>query len=129
MRLKDPAEIDRVRRDALTRIRRRLVPGTTVNLTLTPQRPPLPPNRATASLVALATRIHGEIDRSLEPIAMGFGTDAGFAHDPAGEGPAVLEGLGVVGGRLHSPDEWADLESIPARLYLTVRLLEELARR
>ncbi|MEB3321715.1 MAG: glutamate carboxypeptidase [Synechococcaceae cyanobacterium] len=129
MRMKDLAEVERVRRDVRERIRRRHVPDTEVGFTLTPQRPPLPPNRATASLASLAARIHGEIGRTLEPIAMGFGTDAGFAHVPGGEGPAVLEGLGVVGGRLHSPDEWADLESIPARLYLSVRLLEELAAR
>ena len=41
---------------------------------------------------------------------------------------AALEGLGIVGDGLHSPEEWADLASVPPRLYLTVRLLETLAR-
>jgi glutamate carboxypeptidase len=43
---------------------------------------------------------------------------------PGSPSPAVLEGLGVVGGGLHSPDEWMDLGRLPARLYLVVRMLE-----
>ncbi len=128
MRMTRPGEVERVRREAQRRIGRTFVEGTTTSLALNPQRPPLPPNAATTQLAALAAAIYGEIGRELEPIAMGFGTDAGFAYDPEGEGPAVLEGLGVVGDRLHSPDEWMDLETIPARLYLTLRLLEEVAR-
>jgi glutamate carboxypeptidase len=125
MRLTDPAELARVRRQAAELVKRRFVAGTTAEIALQEQRPPLPPNPATRALAATATDIYAEIGRSLRTIAMGFGTDAGFAHDPAGDGPAVLEGLGIAGGRLHSPDEWADVASIPARLYLTVRLLEE----
>jgi glutamate carboxypeptidase len=55
---------------------------------------------------------------------MGYGTDAGFAFDAANVKPAVLEGLGIVGGGLHAPEEWADLDSVAPRLYLTVRMLE-----
>jgi glutamate carboxypeptidase len=36
----------------------------------------------------------------------------------------VLEGLGIVGGGLHTPDEWADTSSIAPRLYLTLKLIE-----
>jgi glutamate carboxypeptidase len=57
---------------------------------------------------------------------MRYGTDAGFAWQPGSVKPMVLDGLGIVGDRLHSPDEWADLDSITPRLYLTVRLLETL---
>ncbi len=128
MRMTQPGEVERVRQEAQRRIGRSFVAGTSTSLELNRQRPPLPPNPATARLAALAAGIYGEIGRELEPIAMGFGTDAGFAYVPGGEGPAVLEGLGVVGDRLHSPDEWTDLETIPARLYLTVRLLEEVAK-
>ncbi len=36
----------------------------------------------------------------------------------------VIDGLGIVGDKLHNPDEWADLDSIVPRIYLTVKLLE-----
>ena len=59
---------------------------------------------------------------------MRYGTDAGFAYHAGSAKPAVLEGLGIIGDGLHSPAEWADLESVAPRLYLTVRMLERLAR-
>ena len=37
---------------------------------------------------------------------------------------ALLEGLGIVGGGLHAPEEWADLDSVAPRLYLTLKLIE-----
>ena len=68
-----------------------------------------------------------EVSVTIEPVPMGFGTDAGFAYHPGSAKPVVLEGMGIVGDRLHSPDEWADLSSVVPRLYLTVRLLELLS--
>ena len=55
---------------------------------------------------------------------MRFGTDAGHAYNPANPKQTVLEGLGIVGDKLHSADEWGDLDSVVPRLYLTVMLLE-----
>jgi glutamate carboxypeptidase len=85
-------------------------------------------NPQTDRLAVLAQEIAQEIDVSLQPVPMRFGTDAGFAYHPKAPKPAVLEGLGIVGAGLHAPEEWADLRSIVPRLYLTVRLLEELGK-
>jgi glutamate carboxypeptidase len=60
---------------------------------------------------------------------MRYGTDAGFAFQAGRASPAVLEGLGVVGQGLHSPDEWADLESVVPRIYLSLRLVELISTR
>ena len=93
-----------------------------------PRRPPLARNPASEALALLARQIYAGLERPLEAVAVRYGTDAGIAFQPGSAKPAVLEGLGIVGDGLHSPDEWADLSSVPARLYLTVRLLEELGR-
>jgi len=126
MRYADPRELQRVQADAQRISAATLVPGTSARITLEAARPPFSRNAATDSLAARAVAIYGEIGRTLVPTAMRYGTDAGFAFQPGSAKPMVLDGLGIVGDRLHSPDEWADLDSIPARLYLTVRLLETL---
>jgi glutamate carboxypeptidase len=59
---------------------------------------------------------------------MRFGTDAGYADRPGSPKPAVLETLGVVGGRLHAPEEFAELESLVPRLYLTAQLIMRLSQ-
>jgi glutamate carboxypeptidase len=129
MRMSDSSEIARVQNDANQLIRKRLVPDTEVTLTVEQRRPPLSRNPHSERLGALAQRVYQELGRSIEPVGMRYGTDAGFAHHAGRAKPAVLEGLGIVGDRLHSPDEWADLDSVVPRLYLTVRMLEELSRR
>ena len=57
---------------------------------------------------------------------MRYGTDAGFAFNPQSAKPAVLETLGVIGDRIHSADEYMELDSIVPRLYLAVRLIQSL---
>ncbi len=79
-------------------------------------------------MAELARRVYQELGKSIEPVAMRYGTDAGFAYHPSNVKPAVLEGLGIVGDRLHSSDEWADLDSVAPRLYLAVRMLELLVK-
>ena len=124
MRMSDPAEVSRVQKVANDRIGKRLVPDTEVTVTVEPRRPPFSRNAPTDRLAALAGRVYRELGKSLEPVAMRYGTDAGFAYRAGSETPAVLEGLGVVGDGLHTDQEWADLDSVAPRLYLTVRLLE-----
>jgi len=128
MRMSNLAEIARVQRDANDVVRKRVVPDTEVTVSVEPRRPPFSRNAASEQLAALANRVYGEIGKSLEPVAMRYGTDAGFAYRPGSAAPAVLEGLGVVGDGLHTVDEWADLDSVPPRLYLTVRMLELLGK-
>lgn len=127
MRYSDPNELTRVQKDATRLVDRRLVPGAQVTVTVEPRRPPFTRNAASEGLASLAARAYRELGKSLEPVAMRYGTDAGFAAHAGSARPAVLEGMGIVGGGLHSPAEWADLESIVPRLYLTVRTLELLA--
>ncbi len=128
MRLSDMSEIQRVQNDADKIIQRKIIPDTEVTVNVESRRPPFSKNPQSDRLAALAARVYQELGKSLEPVAMRYGTDAGFAYHPGSAKPAVLEGLGIVGGGLHSPDEWADLDSVAPRLYLTVRMLESLAK-
>jgi len=127
MRFSEASELCRVQGQAEETIKKHRVPGTTVTVEVEDRRPPLSRNPASEALAATAQRIYREIGHSLEPAAMRFGTDAGLAYDPASGKPAVLETMGIVGQRIHSADEFADIDSIVPRLYLTVRMVQELS--
>jgi glutamate carboxypeptidase len=124
MRMADVAEIARVQRDADAVIAKKLVPETEVSVTVENRRPPFSRNAASDHLGVLAGQVYAELGKTIAPVAMRYGTDAGFAYHPGSGKPAVLDGMGIVGDRLHSADEWADIDSIAPRLYLTVRMLE-----
>ena len=126
MRMSDMDEINRVQNDANRIIQNRFIPETHVSVSVESRRPPFSRNPQSDRLAAMAHQIYQELGKTLEAVSIGFGTDAGFAHNPLSAQPVVLEGLGLVGDRLHSPEEWADLNSVAPRLYLTVRLLEVL---
>jgi len=127
MRLSETSELERVQRDADRIIQKRLIPETEVTVRVEDRRPPFTRNPASEKLATACDAVYREIDRRLEPAVMRYGTDAGFAYSPGGK-TVVLDGMGVLGDRLHSADEWADVESIAPRIYLTVRLLERLGR-
>ncbi len=124
MRMSDATELERVQNDANRLVQKHFIADTEVTVTVEPRRPPLPKNPSSERLALLAQRIYLGLGKNLEPVAMRYGTDAGFAYHPGSSKPAVLEGLGIVGDGLHTPDEWADLASVTPRLYLTVRLVE-----
>ncbi len=128
MRLADSNEIERVQQDATRISQQKLIPDTQVSVTVESRRTPFKKNPDTDRLASLAAKIFSELGKKIEPVAMRYSTDASFAFNPVGGKPAVLDGMGIVGDEIHTPGEWADLNSIPSRLYLTVRMLEILAK-
>lgn len=126
MRYSDLSESDRVLADAQRIAQKKLIDGTEVSLRLEKGRPPLAKNPGSDQLAKTAQALYGKIGRTIEPIAMRFGTDAGYAYVPGSEKPAVLETMGVVGAGLHADDEYIELSSIAPRLYLTVALIQQL---
>jgi glutamate carboxypeptidase len=128
MRYSELDETERVLADARRIIQQHLIPDTQTDITLERGRPPLLKNKSSLKLAALAARLYQEIGRELDPIAMRFGTDAGYAYQPGSAEPAVLETLGVVGGRLHSPEEFAEVGSLAPRLYLTAHMIMALSQ-
>jgi len=127
MRYSDISETERVLTDAQKIIGNKLIDDTRVELRVDKGRPPLAKNPASERLAETAQRLYGEIDQRIEPIAMRFGTDAGYAYVPDSDKPAVLETMGVVGAGLHSEDEYIELSSIAPRLYLTTAMIRALS--
>ncbi|SMS09565.1 Carboxypeptidase G2 [Pseudomonas viridiflava] len=127
MRYSDLSESDRVIADAQRIVQKKLIDGTEVSVRLEKGRPPLAKNPGSEQLAKTAQTLYGKIGRNIEPIAMRFGTDAGYAYVPGSEKPAVLETMGVVGAGLHADDEYIELSSIAPRLYLTVALIKQLS--
>ncbi|WP_312572014.1 M20/M25/M40 family metallo-hydrolase [Stutzerimonas balearica] len=127
MRYSDLSETERVLADGRRIIENRLIDDTRVELRIDKGRPPLADNPGSRSLAETAQRLYGEIDQDIEPIAMRFGTDAGYAYVPDSDKPAVLETMGVVGAGLHSEDEYLELASIAPRLYLTTAMIRALS--
>lgn len=127
MRYSDLSESDRVLADAQRLVQKKLIGDTEVTVRLEKGRPPLAKNAASEQLAKQAQALYAKIDRSIEPIAMRFGTDAGYAYVPGSDKPAVLETMGVVGAGLHADDEYIELSSIAPRLYLTVALIRRLS--
>jgi len=127
MRYSDISETERVLADAQKIIENKLIDDTRVELRVDKGRPPLAKNPASERLAETAQRLYGEIDQHIEPIAMRFGTDAGYAYVPDSDKPAVLETMGVVGAGLHSEDEYIELSSIAPRLYLTTAMIRALS--
>ena len=127
MRYSDLSGSDRVIADAQRIVQKKLIDGTEVSVRLEKGRPPLAKNPGSEQLAKTAQTLYGKIGRNIEPIAMRFGTDAGYAYVPGSEKPAVLETMGVVGAGLHADDEYIELSSIAPRLYLTVALIQQLS--
>ncbi len=127
MRYSDLSETERVLADGRRITEDRLIDDTRVELRIDKGRPPLADNPGSRRLAETAQRLYGEIDQDIEPIAMRFGTDAGYAYVPDSDKPAVLETMGVVGAGLHSEDEYLELASIAPRLYLTTAMIRALS--
>ena len=124
MRLSVLSELERVQNDANRITQQKMIPETQVAVRVENRRRPFSKNPNTDALAKKAQAIYQDIGKTLTPVAMRFGTDAGYAYNPANPKQTVLEGLGIVGDKLHSVDEWGDLDSVVPRLYLTVMLLE-----
>ena len=128
MRMSDVSELQRVQADADRIVQKKLIADTEVTVKVENRRPPFSRNAATDRLAATADGIYKELGKSIKPLAMRYGTDAGFAFHPGAAKPVVLDGMGIVGDRIHSSDEWADLDSVVPRLYLTVRMMEMMGK-
>ena len=128
MRMSDVGEIERVQKDADKIVQKKLIAETEVKVKVENRRPPFSKNADSDNLAETANNIYQELGKSIAPVSMRYGTDAGFAYNPKTNKPVVLDGMGIVGDRIHSSDEWADLDSVVPRLYLTVRMMEAMAK-
>jgi glutamate carboxypeptidase len=117
-------EYDRVMKDAERISKNRLVPDTKVQLSWFKGRPPFSRNDKTDALTAALQAIYaGELGLKLGVEGSGGGSDANYA---ASVGSIAVDGLGIVGGGDHGPDEYIELDSVVPRLYLLTRILMDI---
>lgn len=122
-------DYDRIERTLRERITNKLLPESTIELRFERRRPPLEVTDAGRALSAHAQRIYRELGRDLavHETPEGGGTDAAFAALEA-RGP-VIERMGLQGFGAHSTnDEYILIDSIAPRLYLSARLIVDLAQ-
>lgn len=125
VRAKTNDEFDRVERDLKERSKSSLVTDTSVTTRLERNFPPMAKNAGTDGLADKAQAIYGEIGRKLTLEASGGAADSSIA---AGAGVPTIDGLGIVGGEIHTPNEYAEVESVAPRLYLLARLMMEVSK-
>lgn len=88
--------------------------------------PAMPVTPAAEALAVRYVAAAAEVGFAVQAVTGGGVSDANHL---AGAGLTVLDGLGVVGGGLHGPEEWASLPSLPERAAAAALLLEGLATR
>ncbi|NWC07470.1 M20/M25/M40 family metallo-hydrolase [Pseudomonas agarici] len=120
-----PEEFDRVERDLARVSANKLIADTEVRTSLQRGLPPMSPTPAQDALATKAQAIYGEIGRKLTLEGSGGAADASLS---AAMGTATLDGFGIVGGGIHTEDEYAEVESVVPRLYLLTRMLMEITR-
>jgi glutamate carboxypeptidase len=111
------------------RIKNQLLPESRVSLVFERRRPPLQPTAASRALAAHAKAIYTEIGKELTvaDVSTGGGTDAAFAALKTSA--PVIEGFGLIGFGAHTTDaEYIVISSIEPRLYLTVRMIMDIAQ-
>lgn len=123
LRLMYNDEYERILQDAQKLAKKKLISDTQVKFDLFRGRPPFTKNDKTDRLVNTMQEIYAkELGMRLKVEGSGGGSDANYA---AIAGAIAVDGLGIVGGNDHSPDEYIELDSIVPRLYLLTRTLME----
>ncbi|WP_339472239.1 M20/M25/M40 family metallo-hydrolase [Pseudomonas sp. EL_65y_Pfl1_R83] len=121
-----PEEFDRIEKDLARVSANKLIPQTEVKTTLQRGLPPMPQTPESDKLVAIAQGIYGELGKKLTIEGSGGAADASLS---AGVGTPTLDGFGIVGGGIHTAQEYAEVESVAPRVYLLSRMIMELSKR
>ena len=106
VRARSVEEFDRVEKDMARISANKLIPDTEVKTSVTRTFPPMPKNARSDALAVRAQAIYGELDRNLTLEGSGGAADASFA---AGVGTPTLDGFAIVGGNIHTPEEYAEV--------------------
>jgi glutamate carboxypeptidase len=124
LRVAVPEEFDRVEKDMARIAATRLVPDTQEQTSVVRGFPPMPKNEKSDALAGKAQAIYAELGKKLTLEGSGGAADASLS---AGVGTPTLDGFGIVGGNIHTPDEYAEVESVVPRVYLLARMLMDLS--
>jgi len=117
-------EFNRIMKDAERISQNHLVPDTKVKFTLNVSRPPFSDNPSTDKLAQHMKSIYK--DELRLPLGIEGSGGSSDANHAAAAGSITLDGLGLVGGNDHTPEEYIELSSIVPRLYLLTRTLMDI---
>jgi glutamate carboxypeptidase len=127
LRYLNPTDRDEAIAKLKERVANKKLAASEITLVVPPFRPSFIADDAGKALVAKAVEIYKEVGGRIFVVPVtGGGTDAAFA---ALSGKPVLEALGLPGFGYHSNlEEYADIGAIPRRLYLSSRLIMDIAQ-
>jgi len=120
VRVRSLDEADRIAARIEEMKARPFTPGVSVDAGLVMTRPPMNPDAGTQRLCALVEEAAGEAGVEFGWQATGGGSDGNFT---AALGVPTVDGMGPVGGRSHSVDEYLDLASLPSRFDMLMGVL------
>ncbi|CAN7545786.1 glutamate carboxypeptidase [Pseudoduganella sp. LjRoot289] len=126
VRVAVPEEFDRVEQDLARISANHLIPDTKVNAKLRRGFPPMPKSPVTDAVAARVQAVYAELGRKLTLESSGGAADSSLTF---AAGVPTIDGLGIVGGAIHTPEEYAEVDSIAPRVYLLARLIQEYGQR
>jgi glutamate carboxypeptidase len=125
VRVVQPEEFDRVEKDMRRIAASQLVPEAKVDIALKRSFPPMPPSPVTDAVARAASTIYAELGRKLTLESSGGAADSSIVF---AAGVPTIDGLGIVGGGIHTADEYAEVDSIAPRIYLLARLIQQFGK-
>lgn len=125
VRVRDKADMEKVAHALETSAKSTVIPDTRVTIRREASFPPLPNNAATEALADRAEAIYAGLGMKIGRGGNGGASESALANEA---GVPALDGLGPVGGKFHSEDEYIDLKSVTPRLYLLTKLIMDLGR-
>jgi glutamate carboxypeptidase len=102
------------------------VPGTRIEVSGGIAKGPMEKTPASVALISLARGVAGALGFTFNDVLTGGTSDGNFIAEL---GIATLDGLGPIGGRDHSPDEYLELDSIVPRTAMLAGLVAAIAAR
>jgi glutamate carboxypeptidase len=126
IRAKYQAELDRIAQAGLELAKQRIIPDTEVSFRFIPNRPAFPANPATEELAGKVAELFQTVGLQTAGVGSGGGSDGNWT---ASVGTPTIDGMSFIGGNEHTDEEYLDLETIPARLYVLTKLIMDLGRK
>lgn len=101
------------------------VPGTTLELTGDISRPPMFKDEKTEGLLQIIQEVGKELGLEIKDTKTGGGSDGNFT---SAMGVPTIDGLGPVGGSIHSEDEYLEIDTFTERTLLLAETIKKLSQ-
>ncbi|NMA94639.1 MAG: M20 family metallopeptidase [Clostridiales bacterium] len=124
-RVTDMKEVSRIEDKIQYLLQNPKVEGIEVEVTGGLGRPPMTPSKETLELCKMVGRVGKNLGMSIKWASSGGGSDANFT---AALGIPSIDGLGPIGGKGHSVDEYILLDSVEPRIELVKGIIAEIAK-